>query len=79
MTKEVDMILRSNPYGGFTTIYSSLQIYIGKQRTAIDYQLKKELMGGSEEEERCRETGPDDYPVYFVTSKGTLVLSFHLA
>jgi hypothetical protein len=73
------MILRSNPYGGFTTIYSSLKNYIGKQRTAIDYQLKKEFKGEAGEEERCREADADDYPSYFVTSNGTLVFSFLLA
>ncbi len=72
-------MLRSNPYGCFTTIYSSLKNYIGKQRTAIDYQLKKEFKGEAGEEERCREADADDYPAYFVTSNGTLVLSFHLA
>jgi hypothetical protein len=73
------MILRSNDRDGFTTIFSSLKNYICKQRTAIDYQLKTEFKGQAGEEERCREIDPDDYPVFFVTSKGTLVLSFHLA
>ena len=65
-TLVVEMILRSNPY-------------IAKQRTAIDYQLKKEFKGEAGEEERCREAVVDDYPAYFVTSNGTLVFSFHLA
>ena len=73
------MIVRSNSYGGFTTIYSSLKNYIGKQRTAINNQLKQEFNGEAGEAELCLEPDPSDYPVYFVTSKGTLVLSFNLA
>ena len=73
------MILRSNPCGRFTTIYSSLKNYIDKQRTAIDFQLKKEFEGQAGEEERCRDYIDKEPPAFFVTSKGTLVLSFLLA
>ena len=75
----MDTIVRSSPGGRFTTIFSSIKNYIGKQRDAIDNQLKTEFEGQAGEVERCTEIYQDNCPVFFVTSKGTLVLSINLA
>ncbi len=72
-----DTVVRHNSCGRFTTIFSSLDDYIKKQRKAINFQLEKEFEERAGEEERCR-LNLSQHP-FFVTSKGTLVLSFHLA
>ena len=63
-TLKVDVILRSNDCNGFTTICSSLQNYICKQRSAIDYQLKTEFYGQAGKEERCKEISQNFYFEY---------------